>query len=107
MLILISFAVDKKQNIMIRINVQLDVDEQNRAKLLEQLTFLSVNSQLEKGCFTYDIYECVDVEEKLLILETWESEAALAAHQQTPHYKSASPKLRELAKEVKVERFVY
>jgi quinol monooxygenase YgiN len=92
---------------MIRINVQLIVDEVNRVKLLEYLAVLSVNSQLEKGCFAYDIYECASDDGKLLILETWESDAALKAHQQTSHYKNGSPKLRELAKDVKVERFVY
>lgn len=92
---------------MIRVNVQVIVDEENRTKLLEQLMYLSVNSQLEKGCFAYDIYECANDDEKLLIFETWESEAALKAHQQTAHYKSGSPRMRELAKDVKVERFVY
>jgi quinol monooxygenase YgiN len=92
---------------MIRINVQLIVNEENRAKLLEHLDVLAVNSQLEKGCFAYDIYESVNADEKILIFETWESEAAVKAHQQTPHYMTIGPKFRELAEEVKVERFVY
>ena len=44
---------------MIRVNVQVIVDEENRAKLLEQLMYLSVNSQLEKGCFAYDSNDIV------------------------------------------------
>jgi quinol monooxygenase YgiN len=91
---------------MIRINVQLTVKEENRSLLLEHLETLAVNSQLEKGCYAYDIYECTNADEKLLIFETWESEAALKAHQQTAHFKSISPKLRELA-ELKVETFTY
>lgn len=92
---------------MIRVNVQIIVKEENRAQLLEVLDVLATNSRIEAGCITYDVYENTSTEEKLFILETWESEEFLKMHQKTPHYVSKSPQLRKLALDVKVEKFAY
>lgn len=92
---------------MIRINVQVIVKDENRAQILAALENLSINSRMEEGCLAYDIYENTSTEEKLLILETWESEDFLKLHQQSSHYLTYSPQLRKFSLDVRVEKFVY
>ncbi|MCQ2378635.1 MAG: antibiotic biosynthesis monooxygenase [Victivallaceae bacterium] len=67
------------------------------------LDVLLANAQIvrtENGCLRYDV--CRDLEIKdgndnfVTILETWESESALRAHQQTPHMQSYREKVRDL-----------
>ena len=41
-----------------------------------------------------------------MICETWSDAKALTAHEQTPHFTTLVPKLRQLA-EMKTEKFVF
>lgn len=39
----------------------------------------------EKGCIRYDLHRCLNEPGTFLFYETWESQAALEAHGNTPH----------------------
>lgn len=90
---------------MIRLNVfMLLEDTQKKAALKFVATELAEKSLREKGCIAYGLFESCLVDNHMMICETWESEEALKAHQQTEHYKRLSPKLREIAT-LTVEKF--
>lgn len=81
----------------IRINVDMSVSPENRAALMDNLLRLAEASRGENGCIGYEIYENSRDSSRVLIVETWESAAALEAHQQTDHFKSRAPKNSELS----------
>lgn len=81
----------------IRINVDMSVLPENRAALMDNLLRLAEASRGENGCIGYEIYENSRDSSRVLIVETWESAAALEAHQQTDHFKSRAPKNKELS----------
>jgi autoinducer 2-degrading protein len=41
----------------------------------------------EPGCTGYEVLRSNDVEDRLLLIETYVDDAALAAHRETPHFK--------------------
>jgi (4S)-4-hydroxy-5-phosphonooxypentane-2,3-dione isomerase len=42
----------------------------------------------EPGCVAYQVLRSTDVENRLLLVETYTNEKALAEHRETPHFKS-------------------
>lgn len=42
----------------------------------------------EPGCIGYQVLRSTDVENRLLLVETYQDEQALTAHRDTPHFKS-------------------
>lgn len=91
---------------MIRLNVFLQVSEENREELLSAATRLVENSLTEKGCIAYDLFQSTTRGGVFMICETWATEEALAAHKQSEHYREYGPCLRQLAA-MKVERFEF
>ncbi|UKI39102.1 MAG: antibiotic biosynthesis monooxygenase [Alistipes putredinis] len=65
---------------MIRINVEITVSEQKRAKVLDNILRLAEKSRKETGCAGYEIFENSTRPESLLILETWERTPRLWQH---------------------------
>lgn len=45
-----------------------------------------VPTRAEKGCITYELHEVLGDAYQFVFFEIWESEAALEAHMQTPHF---------------------
>ncbi|MDE6230517.1 MAG: antibiotic biosynthesis monooxygenase [Muribaculaceae bacterium] len=92
---------------MIRLNVSLITEtEENHRKLIEAATELVAFSLRDKGCVDYDLYESKTNNDRLMIVETWESEKDLEAHQNTEHYLRLSPELRRYAN-VTLTRFEF
>lgn len=67
---------------------------------------LTAASLRDEGCVAYDLYESATRRDVLLICETWQDEASLAAHARQPHFTVLVPRLRELG-EMKTEKFVF
>lgn len=92
---------------MIRLNVSLITEtEEKRKKVIEKATELVAFSLRDKGCISYDIYGSLTNSDRLMIVETWESEEDLKAHTETEHYKRLSPALRENASMI-LEKFEF
>lgn len=91
---------------MIRLNVFLQSEDANRAKVLEAAKELTAASLKEEGCIAYDIFESATRPGVLLICETWTDEAALAVHEKTETFLKNIPVLKESAK-VKIEKFEF
>ncbi|WP_418442609.1 putative quinol monooxygenase [Alistipes sp.] len=91
---------------MIRLNVFIRTTESNRDELVTIARELTAASLRDEGCVAYDLYESATRRDVLLICETWQDEASLAAHARQPHYTVLVPRLRELG-EMKTEKFVF
>lgn len=92
---------------MIRINVEITVSEQKRAKVLDNILRLAEKSRKETGCAGYEIFENSTRPESLLILETWESPEALAAHEQTEHFTTLVPITHENSEKMGIKKFSF
>lgn len=82
---------------MIRLNVSILIEEsENRRPLIEAATELVELSLHDKGCIAYDLYGSLTADDRLLILETWESKADLQAHMASEHFRRIVPQLESL-----------
>ncbi|MBC8530500.1 putative quinol monooxygenase [Gehongia tenuis] len=52
-------------------------------------------SQAEPGCLTYDLYEDLNDPSTLTMIEFWKDQAAIDAHNASPHFTTIVPKLAE------------
>ncbi len=53
----------------------------------------------EAGCLRYELYQNKENAADLTFVEDWESDAALDAHMQTPHFQTAVAQIPSLAAE--------
>lgn len=90
---------------MIRINVTIEVESEVRGQIVALLSEMSELSRQEKGCIGYEILENNRLDNVLMIIETWENEALLAIHKESEHFTRIIPRVRELASEMRSEKF--
>lgn len=89
---------------MIRLNVFIRTAESDREELVRTAKELVAASLADEGCIAYDLYESATRRDVLMICETWRDAAALAAHEQAPHFTTLVPRIQRLG-EMKAERF--
>lgn len=90
---------------MIKINCNLVTEtEEKRKRVLETAIELTAFSLHDAGCLEYDIYQSQTNSDRLVIVETWESEEALKAHSESEHFKRLVPRLHENASVI-MQRF--
>ncbi|MDD3037251.1 putative quinol monooxygenase [Bacteroides sp.] len=91
---------------MIRLNVFIQVNESNRAALLEAAKELVASSLKDEGCIAYDIFESATRPDVLMICETWTDEESLTAHEKAVHFVTLVPKIQTLGT-MKIEKFTF
>ncbi len=80
---------------MIRLNVSMITEtEEDRRKAVEAAVELVSFSLKDKGCVDYDLYQSKTNDDRLMIIETWESEEDLKAHSESEHFKRLVPVMR-------------
>lgn len=89
---------------MIRLNVFISTAESDREELVRTAKELVAASLADEGCIAYDLYQSATRPDVLMICETWRDAAALAAHEQAPHFTTLVPRIQRLG-EMKAERF--
>lgn len=82
---------------MIRINVNVTVKPGNRERILRLLGEMGDFSRQENGCLDYEILANVRLATRLMIVETWADDAALALHKDSPHFRRIIPEAKALA----------
>lgn len=65
-------------------------------RLYELLHGLIAPSLKEDGCINYDLHTCSENSAKFMFHENWTSLETLDKHRQSPHMKTAAPKITEL-----------
>lgn len=91
---------------MIRLNVFIQVSENNRVALLEVAKELVTASLNDSGCIAYDIFESSTRNDVLMICETWTDDASLDAHAGSVHFTTLVPKIQELGT-MKIEKLTF
>lgn len=81
---------------MIRLNVFIRVAEEHREELLRAARELVAASLGDEGCVAYDLFESATRRDVAMICETWRDDAALAAHEQAPHFTTLVPLMKRL-----------
>ncbi|WP_214700602.1 putative quinol monooxygenase [Exiguobacterium sp. s57] len=69
---------------MILVNATFDIQASQRENFLRDIQVLIDSSKQEAGCVGYDLYESTSVENRFVMIENWEDQAALEQHNQNP-----------------------
>lgn len=81
---------------MIRINASMIIEmSENRKPLMDAAIELVEFSLRDKGCLGYDLYKSQTNDDRMMIIETWESEEDLKAHMESEHFRRLVPKLQK------------
>lgn len=80
---------------MFKLIVTVPILNEKAAAFEEMVKPLIENSRREAGNISYDIYPDVLHPNWYIILETWKSDEALEAHNQTPHYLAFAGSINE------------
>ena len=91
---------------MIRLNVFIQVEDVNRANVLDAAKELTTSSVKEEGCIAYDVFESATRPNVLLICETWKDSKALSNHEKGDSFIKNIAVLKEFAA-IKVEKFEF
>ena len=68
-------------------------------ELRDALTALLRPTRAEPGCLTYDLHEGLGDPARLMMFETWESQAAIDGHMKSPHVQKFAPRVDGLCSE--------
>lgn len=97
----------KTRKDMIRLNCSIIAEtEEKRAKAIALATELVELSLHDKGCVEYDLLGSLTNTDRLVIYETWQSEADLKAHMASEHFRRLVPAIEEVAT-LTLERFEF
>lgn len=91
---------------MIRLNCFIQVEEENREKVLEAARRLTEASLKQEGCIAYDIFESSTRRDVLMFCETWRDQEALDAHATSDVFVKETKDIHDLAK-LKIERLSF
>lgn len=81
---------------MIKVVCKYKLKPDVKVEYLRLAKDLISESRKEKGCIYYSIYEEINEPLILTMLEEWEDEASLTAHNNSEHIKRIGPELAKL-----------
>ncbi|WP_426347891.1 putative quinol monooxygenase [Alloiococcus sp. CFN-8] len=84
---------------MIRVIASKRVKEDKLQEVLRITEELVRETVKEKGCISYEGYQDINDPQKIIILEAWESEEDLKAHQETDHFTRLVPMMGDMTEE--------
>ncbi|WP_028400355.1 putative quinol monooxygenase [Ectobacillus panaciterrae] len=71
---------------MITLQVYMTINPEHCEEFLEKAKVLTAATQAEEGNISYRLYEDVEQRNRFVMLEEWADEAAIEAHNKTPHF---------------------
>ena len=80
---------------MIKLIAVFEVKSEWVDKIEDIVWPLVVGSRSEKGCISYNFVRDAAAENVFMFLEEWQSEEAIAAHNNTAHFAEYVPKMGE------------
>ena len=84
---------------MIRVIASKRVKEDKLQEVLRLTEELVQETVKEKGCISYEAYQDINDPQKIIMLEAWENEEALKAHQESEHFRRLVPMMGEMTEE--------
>ncbi|WP_039801972.1 putative quinol monooxygenase [Nocardia araoensis] len=89
------------------LNVRFTAKPGRAAELKDLLQGMIKPTLAEEGCVGYELYLHPTDESRMVLLEEWADEDALAAHFQTPHLKALATALQDvLVEPFQLRRFI-
>ncbi|AOA00583.1 hypothetical protein CKN82_05365 [Carnobacterium divergens] len=73
---------------MIHIQAKMSLKPEAKAEFLKEIKLLMNASKKEAGNHQYELVAVVGEENEFKMLETWEDQAAIEAHNQSEHFKT-------------------
>lgn len=101
-----TIIITKNHQIMLRQNIFLKVDEQNRQQVITLANQLVQKSRQDEGCISYDFFESTTIPGVFMFCETWKDLKSITDHRNTAHFLNLIPEIEALAK-MKRERFEF
>ena len=65
----------------------MNVLSEKRMELSQTITSLSGSIRMEEGCKRYDFCQSIEDENRLLLIEEWDTQANLMTHVKSDHYR--------------------
>lgn len=81
---------------MIRVIATFMLESKNVQEAIELATELVESTRKEYGCVQYDLLQAEEAPSQLVILEGWETQADLDAHEASEHFTNLVPQLAAL-----------
>jgi len=78
---------------MVKLIARIEAKPGQEELVADALRELAPPSQAEVGCLRYEVCRLKDDATKLVVLEEWESQAALDVHMATPHFQAFGGKI--------------
>lgn len=72
---------------MYKFIITIELQKGTREMILSRAHEAQKATRAEPGCIAYDFYTCTDNPDRLVFVETWQDEAAHAAHLEYEHTK--------------------
>jgi len=72
---------------MILVVIRMKVLSEKRMELLQTITSLSLSIRMENGCQRCDFCEGIDEENRLFLLQEWDTKENLMIHLKSKHFK--------------------
>jgi quinol monooxygenase YgiN len=72
---------------MILLIIRMKVLPEKRIELSQTIAILSGSISMAKGCRRCDVCQSIDDENRLFLLEEWDTQKNLTAHLKSEHYK--------------------
>ena len=72
---------------MILVMIRMKVLSEKRMELSQTITSLSGSIRMEKGCQRCDFCESIEDENRLFLLEEWDTQENLMTHLKSEHFK--------------------
>lgn len=91
---------------MITIVAKGTIKNDNIHEFLELANKLVEESRKESGCKEYQLYQDINNPQVLTFIEKWADEKAIKEHNQTEHFSTIMPKLKEF-EEIPMEVNLY
>ncbi len=92
---------------MIRLNVAVTTTPEHLSEVVAGLNALAAASRAEAGCDGYEIFQSTIEPTRLIIIETWAGDEALAIHNESNHFKTILPPLMDGKMTLELERFEF
>ncbi|MCL2658458.1 MAG: antibiotic biosynthesis monooxygenase [Betaproteobacteria bacterium] len=81
---------------MLKVVAQFFIKNGEVEKALTLAKTLVLETRKENGCVSYELCQSLGKDTHIVFIEEWESQAALDAHFQAPHFVDLVPKLQAM-----------
>ena len=72
---------------MILVIIRMNVQSEKRLELSQTIAALCVSIRMEKGCLRCELFRSMEDENRLFLLEEWDTKKTLMIHMKSDHFR--------------------